>query len=79
MALNDSPQDIGRAMEQLRRRIERLERPTSIALGQWVVSQSQYGDLVADNINTGERFTLAAYDKSKKTGPIIGHDERWNQ
>lgn len=77
MSLNSSPDDLGRALAQLRKRIEKLERPTSIAIGQWVVSQSQYGDLVADNLNNGERYVLAAYDRSKKVGPVGIDDPLW--
>lgn len=79
MALNDTPQDLGDAVRQLRKRIDALERPSSVHLGQWHIHQSQYGDLVADNINTGIRYTLAAHDQSKKTGPVGIDDERWNQ
>lgn len=68
--LNTTPGNSGDAMLELRRRIEALERPKSVMIGQWIIHQSQYGDLVADNMNTGERSVIAAYDKSKKTGPL---------
>lgn len=77
MALNSTPEDMGALLQQLRARIERLERPTSVVIGNWVVSQSQYGDLVADNINTGMRATLAEYDKSKTTGQAPINDPSW--
>lgn len=77
MALNDTPGDLGKALASIQRRLAALERPSSVVIGQWSIHQSQYGDLVADNINTGDRYILADYDKSKKTGPVGINDPMW--
>lgn len=68
MALNDSVSDIGKAIVSLRAEVEALKRPTSICLGLWIISQSQYGDLIADNSADGKRYVLAAADKSTGAG-----------
>lgn len=40
---------------ELERRVRRLER----ALGPWQLSVGRYGDLVADNLDTGVRTVVA--------------------
>lgn len=47
-----------------------LKRPRTIALGSWIISESQYGDLVADNTATGRRHILGQADESDRPGPI---------
>lgn len=51
---------------EVEKRLARLERPNSIVMGEWVVHVSAYGDLVADNLTTGQRDVVGRFDKSKR-------------
>lgn len=77
--LNDTPRDRDDAILRLQREVEALKRPRSIQIGNWHLHQSQYGDLVADNVSTGLRYILAAHDLSKKTGPVGINDPTWRE
>lgn len=77
--MNYGSRDIGDVVLELRAEIERLKRPSSIIIGQWSVHESQYGDLVADNLNTGVRRVVAMNDESLKTGPVKPGDRNWNR
>lgn len=70
MALGRSPSNLAEVLRKIRRDIEMLKRPRTIALGSWIISESQYGDLVADNTATGRRHILGQADKSDRPGPI---------
>lgn len=75
--LNETPSSRDDAILRLQRDVEALKRPRAVQIGNWHIHQSQYGDLVADNVSTGLRYILAAHDTSKRTGPVGIDDPTW--
>lgn len=61
--LNSTPDDDRKLIRSLVSRLEALERPKTIQLGAWCISESQYGDLVADHIPTGTRRVIGLIDE----------------
>lgn len=69
MALGRSPSNLAEVLRKINREIAMLKRPRTIALGSWIISESQYGDLVADNTATGRRHIIGRADESDRPGP----------
>lgn len=61
--LNSTPSDDPKLIRALVARLEALERPKTILIGSWCISESQYGDLVADHMPTGTRRVIGLIDE----------------